>query len=62
MEKEFVCTECGDDCQPVEECFDYAGTHCTYGRSGTHYTGHFVSDCCGADVVLKEDWNEDEDS
>lgn len=44
------CTDCGQPCETVRESFDYAGTHCTGGKSGTHYTGRIVSDCCGADV------------
>ncbi len=44
------CIECGHECKPEEECFYYAGTHCTNGKSGTHYTGTYVSDCCGAEV------------
>ena len=48
-----ICADCNEVCKLVEETFDYAGTHCTYGKSGTHHTGVYVSDCCGAD------WYED---
>ena len=48
-----ICSECGDECEIVEESFDYAGTHCNHGKSGTHYTGRYVSKCCLAE--LKED-------
>ena len=41
-----VCTNCKKKCSTVEETFDYAGTHCTNGNSGTHHTSHYVSDCC----------------
>jgi len=45
------CAECGEECQEVEETFDYAGTHCTNGRAGTHHTGVYVSKCCLAEVI-----------
>ena len=48
-EVEFKCVECGHRCALVEETFDYAGTHCTHGKSGTHHTGVYVSSCCLAD-------------
>ena len=46
-----ICPECGEQCEivPLQNEFDYAGTHCTHGRSGTHYPsdwGSPVSDCC----------------
>ena len=47
--KEYYCSECKDKCGIVEETFDYGGTHCTHGRSGTHHTGVWVSECCLAD-------------
>ncbi len=47
---DWYCTDCGQECTPVEETFDYAGTHCTGGRRGTHHTGNYVSDCCGAEL------------
>lgn len=59
-EQLFYCAECGEPCTPVEETFDYAGSHCTYGRSGTHRTGYWVSDCCLAD--LQPDPKEDDDA
>ena len=52
------CTECGEECALVEETFDYSGTHCTHGRSGTHHTGVWVSECCFADY---EEYEEVED-
>ena len=45
----WYCIDCGQECETVEETFDYAGTHCTNGRPGTHQTGHYVSACCGAE-------------
>lgn len=54
------CTDCGEECKAVEETFDYAGTHCTYGVAGTHHTGHYVSDCCGAEVEWVLDDEESE--
>ena len=43
------CSECGEECKLIEETFDYAGAHCTNGKSGTHHTGIYVSDCCFAE-------------
>jgi len=50
MTAQYLCPECKEPCKSVEETFDYAGTHCTNGESGTHRTGNYVSDCCGADL------------
>ena len=61
MENDWKCSDCGSPCKAVKESFDYSGTHCTHGRSGTHYTGRLISDCCGADVeeaVNEVDLNE----
>ena len=43
-----ICTDCNEECSVVEETFDYPGTYCNYGHSGTHRTGVYVSSCCGA--------------
>lgn len=43
------CQECGKLCKIVEETIDYAGTHCTGGKNGTHHTGVYVSACCLAE-------------
>ena len=56
MTHQLYCSDCMDPCEQVEETFDYAGTHCTHGRAGTKHTGHFVSKCCGAELV--DDINE----
>ena len=59
-----LCTDCKGECKGVEETFDYAGTHCTYGKSGTHHTGIYVSDCCLAEMIddseiaNKEEWEQ----
>ena len=50
FEEDTVCSECGEPCDAVEETFDYAGTHCTNGKGGTHHTGHYVSKCCLAEL------------
>jgi hypothetical protein len=47
------CPSCGELCKivPLKNEFDFAGTHCTGGKSGTHYPddwGTPVSDCCRA--------------
>ena len=45
------CADCGEPCKMIEETFDYSGTHCTHGLSGTYHTGHYVSDCCCAELL-----------
>lgn len=52
LDKIYICLECGEQCQVEEETFDYAGTHCTGGRSGTFHTGVFLSRCCSAPVEV----------
>jgi len=47
------CPACGEFCKviPLRSEFDYAGTHCTGGKDGTHYPDNWgtpVSDCCEA--------------
>ena len=55
-----ICEECCHECGAVEETFDYAGSHCSNGRAGVHHTGHYVSDCCLAEVSEGYDYDEDE--
>ena len=43
-----VCEDCGEVCEVVEVAFDYAGTHCNHGKSGTHKTGEYETKCCSA--------------
>lgn len=53
------CTDCNRWCETYREdaSFDYAGTHCTFGVSGTHHEyGDELSECCDAPV---KDYNED---
>lgn len=50
-----TCPDCGEPCLivPLQNEFDYAGTHCNNGKAGTHYPmdwGSPVSDCCEADI------------
>jgi hypothetical protein len=52
-----ICPDCGEECTivPLDNSFDYAGTHCTHGRSGTHKPegyGTPVSDCCDAEIEI----------
>ena len=56
-----ICAECGEECNTVEETFDYAGTHCTHGRGGTHHTGFYVSECCLADFVDESELDSEDD-
>ena len=51
----YICLDCLDQCIPEEETFSYSGTHCTHGQSGTHHTGHYTSDCCGAEFLTKDE-------
>jgi len=54
IDKEFKCEDCGEPCDLIKDMIDYAGTHCTHGRPGRHWTGHWLSDCCGADYTDNE--------
>lgn len=44
------CYECDKETTFRPECFDYAGTHCTNGQSGTHYTGVYECEECGSEL------------
>ena len=51
----FLCPECNELCTivPLDNSFDYPGTHCNNGKSGTHYPSDYgtpVSDCCEAEI------------
>ena len=55
---EVKCPKCGEFCEivPLDNSFDFAGTHCTHGQSGTNYPndhGSPVSNCC--DAPMEED-------
>ena len=61
-----ICPDCGEKCNVIalDNSFDYAGTHCTHGRSGTHYPdgyGDPVSDCCEAYIEDMEDYGTEDD-
>lgn len=47
------CSSCSEACETVEETFDYSGTHCSHGKSGTHHTGNYISKCCLAELESK---------
>ncbi len=59
-----ICPKCGEECTIIalDNAFDYSGTHCTGGRSGTHYPSDYgtpVSDCCEAPMecdIEEDDW------
>ena len=59
-DQDFYCSECGELCEIYAESFDYSGTHCTFGKSGTHYTGVTLSKCCDADVLYHKPTGDDE--
>lgn len=40
-----------------DNSFDYAGTHATYGQSGTHVQYNAVCDDCDEDVSDTFDWD-----
>ena len=56
-ESNYICMDCGQDCEVTEEVFDYAGTHCTNGIGGTHRTGHYSSDCCEGEYMAKDEFD-----
>jgi hypothetical protein len=56
-----ICLDCKDECQIVEETFDYSGTHCTNGNGGVHHTGHYSSDCCNAEYMDADEYHEEQD-
>lgn len=51
IEKQILCKVCGNECEMIEESFDYNGSHCNYGRKGTHHTGHYITSCCGDEGI-----------
>lgn len=51
----YKCLDCGEECNIIEETFDYSGTHCTHGNGGTHHTGYYSSSCCDADFEEIDD-------
>ena len=51
----FICEECGEPCESIEDVIDFSGTHCTNGIGGTHRTGEYSSSCCGAECSEEED-------
>jgi len=66
--EDLTCPGCGKaivsitDIEFVDNSFDYAGTHCTGGRSGTHDPGSTI-ECvaCGCDEFTMDDFDVDED-
>lgn len=51
-----ICRCCRIPCNvvPLDNSFDYAGTHCTGGVGGVHYPAGYgspASDCCGDDCL-----------
>ena len=50
---DFRCPDCNNECLIIglDSSFDYSGTHCTEGASGTEYPSDYgspVSSCCEA--------------
>jgi hypothetical protein len=63
IETYHTCYDCGDECQVIviDDSFDYAGTHCTYGRPGVHRVPkYFGSDCCAAETTERYRGEEEE--
>lgn len=60
-----ICEGCFQRCDIIHGSveIDYAGTHCTYGRSGTHIDYDEASDCCQEEVREIDsdllEWHED---
>ena len=53
----YVCSDCKQPCALEKETFSYSGTHCTHGQDGVHWTGYWLSGCCGAEY---EEFEEEE--
>ncbi len=49
---EIKCPHCHKLIEPVYEdlSFDYAGTHCTYGQSGTYHDGYWYCPKCDEEL------------
>ena len=56
----YICSQCREECEIEKEAIHYSGTHCTHGLDGVHYTGFWVSTCCGGEYG--EDDGEADDS
>lgn len=52
---EFVCPHYDIDIE--DNSFDYAGTHCTNGQSGTHTQYNAICTACDEDVSEDFDWD-----
>ena len=57
-DEKFICCECREVCDIVEETFDYSATHCAP-SGGIHHTGFYTSKCCDADFGV-DNYEEDE--
>lgn len=44
-----------------DNSFDYAGTHATYGQSGTHVQYNAICQDCDEDISETYDWSQGED-
>ena len=53
----WVCPVCGEQAEivPLDESFDYSGTHCTFGRSGTYTPPGNGRPVCSANECSVED-------
>ena len=49
--EDFICPACQEFCIiiPLDNAFNYSGTHCTAGQDGIHYPSDYgkpVTSCC----------------
>jgi len=61
MSETYICSECREVCEIIEETFDYSGTHCTNGKGGIHHTGYYTSKCCDAEFEIDPYYEEEDD-
>lgn len=54
---EMICPECGESIVPIGDdgAFDYAGTHCNYGKAGTHIPHRAIATCPKCDECCEGD-------
>lgn len=57
MYENSICPACKEECKviPLDNAFNYSGTHCTGGRDGIYYPSDYgapVSECC--EVIIED--------
>ena len=54
---EYICNDCREPCEIVEEVYEYSATHCAP-SGGVHHTGYYLSNCCDAEFGIDEQTEE----